>query len=204
MTPIVLIGGGGHCASCIDVIEWSDLFKVAGIIDNQNSSNKDLNIKYPIIGRDEDLPKIVMEYPNYLITIGHIKDAKVRMNCFLRIKHLGGHFPVIVSSRAYISKHSSVSEGTIVMHDALLNANSSIGFNTIINSKALIEHDSHVGSNCHVSTGAIINGKVIVEDNCFLGSGSIIHHGVRIGHGSIISAGKVVKENIPPHSIVRA
>ena len=72
MRPIVLIGGGGHCVSCIDVIEWSSLFKIVGIIDNQNSSNESLNIKYPIIGRDEDLPKIIKEFPSYLITIGQI------------------------------------------------------------------------------------------------------------------------------------
>ena len=31
--PLVLIGGGGHCKSCIDVIEASDQFVIKGILD---------------------------------------------------------------------------------------------------------------------------------------------------------------------------
>ena len=31
---IILIGGGGHCKSCIDVIEAEDKFEIAGIVDN--------------------------------------------------------------------------------------------------------------------------------------------------------------------------
>ncbi len=30
---IVLIGGGGHCKSCIDVIEQEDKYSIAGIVD---------------------------------------------------------------------------------------------------------------------------------------------------------------------------
>jgi hypothetical protein len=60
------------------VIEWSSVFRIAGIIDSKNSSNENSTIKYPIIGRDEDLPQIVKEFSSYLITIGQIKDAEVR------------------------------------------------------------------------------------------------------------------------------
>ena len=30
---IVLIGGGGHCKSCIDVIEQQGVYQIAGIVD---------------------------------------------------------------------------------------------------------------------------------------------------------------------------
>ncbi len=30
---LILIGGGGHCKSCIDVIEQEDKFEIAGILD---------------------------------------------------------------------------------------------------------------------------------------------------------------------------
>ena len=35
MKNIVLIGAGGHCKSCIDVIELEKRFKVVGLIDNK-------------------------------------------------------------------------------------------------------------------------------------------------------------------------
>lgn len=30
---IILIGGGGHCKSCIDVIEQEGKYQIAGIVD---------------------------------------------------------------------------------------------------------------------------------------------------------------------------
>ena len=33
MSKIILIGGGGHCKSVIDIIEQDNKFKIAGIID---------------------------------------------------------------------------------------------------------------------------------------------------------------------------
>ncbi|MBI4309254.1 MAG: acetyltransferase, partial [Candidatus Omnitrophica bacterium] len=32
---LILIGGGGHCKSCIDVIESENKFKIAGIVDTK-------------------------------------------------------------------------------------------------------------------------------------------------------------------------
>ena len=34
MKNIVLIGGGGHCKSCIDVIEMEKKYKILGLVDN--------------------------------------------------------------------------------------------------------------------------------------------------------------------------
>ena len=35
MKQIILIGGGGHCKSCIDVIENGNKYKIRGIIDKK-------------------------------------------------------------------------------------------------------------------------------------------------------------------------
>ena len=35
MKKIILVGAGGHCKSCIDVIEKEKKFKIIGIIDNK-------------------------------------------------------------------------------------------------------------------------------------------------------------------------
>ena len=57
MDEIILIGAGGHSLSCIDVIEFTGLYKIAGLIEkNDEKGNK--NIDYPIIGTDEDLSNL--------------------------------------------------------------------------------------------------------------------------------------------------
>ena len=54
MKKIILIGNGGHCKSCIDVIESTKKFKIMGMIDNN-----DLNIgKYKTIGSEKNLEQV--------------------------------------------------------------------------------------------------------------------------------------------------
>ena len=40
MKKIILIGGGGHALSCIDVIEHEKKFKIIGIIDKKLKKGK--------------------------------------------------------------------------------------------------------------------------------------------------------------------
>ena len=54
MKTIILIGAGGHCTSCIDVIEMQQKFKIIGLIDN---NKKKLSMNYKIIGDDKKLKK---------------------------------------------------------------------------------------------------------------------------------------------------
>ena len=55
---LVLIGCGGHCKSCIDVIEKEGRFQISGIVDvPENKGEKILN--YEIIASDEDFPELV-------------------------------------------------------------------------------------------------------------------------------------------------
>ena len=51
---IILIGGGGHCKSCIEVIESKGDFVIAGIIDVKEKIGTSL-LGYPVIGCDDDL-----------------------------------------------------------------------------------------------------------------------------------------------------
>jgi len=118
---IVLIGGGGHCKACIDVIEAINKFKIVGIVDIREKLHQK-TLGYEIIACDEDLPRITKEYKNFLITIGQTKDKERRLAKFDYLKRMGACLPVIISPSAYISKYASIEEGTIVMHMAFINS----------------------------------------------------------------------------------
>lgn len=166
---IILIGGGGHCHSVIDVIELENKYKIVGIIDTKENIGKKV-LNYEIIACDDDLEELFKTYKNAIITIGHIKSNALRVKLFNKLKNIGFNLPVIISPLAYVSKYSSIDEGTVILHHALVNANAKIGKNCIINTKALIEHDCIVEDNCHISTASVINGGVIVKENTFFGS----------------------------------
>ena len=192
MKEIILIGGGGHCKSVIDVIEQEGKFQIIGIVDKPEL----LGVKvlgYPVIGNDSDLVDLSKKYRYALVTVGQIKSSSLRVKLFKLAVKVGLTMPNIISPRAYVSKHAMIGQGTVIMHDALVNANAKIGENCIINSKALIEHDAIIEDFCHIATNAVINGAAIVRQGSFLGSGVITKQSVKVKKNSFIKAGSLVK-----------
>lgn len=187
---IIVIGGGGHCHSVIDVIELTNKYEIIGIVDTKENIGKKV-LNYEIIACDDDLETIFKTCKNAVITVGQIKSNKIRVELFNKLKEIGFNLPMIISPLAYVSKHSFVDEGTIVMHQALINASAKIGKNCIINSKALIEHDVIVENHCHISTASVLNGGVVVKENTFFGSNATSKQSIEIA--GFIKAGSLVK-----------
>jgi len=187
---IVLLGGGGHCHSVIDVIEQENKYEIIGIIDKKELIGTDV-LGYKIIASDDELDEIYRTCKNAIITVGQIETNHVRVKLFNKLKELGFNLPVIISPLAYVSKHSFIDEGTVVMHHALINANVKIGKNCIVNSKALIEHDSIIEDYCHISTASVINGGVIVKEGNFFGSNATSKQSIVIDN--FIKAGSLAK-----------
>lgn len=191
MSEIVLIGGGGHCASVIDVIEHEGSFEIAGVVDKPELVGGSV-LGYPIIGDDSDLDHLAKKYKFALITVGQVQSPSLRIKLFDLAIRSGFVLPNVVSPSAYVSQYSSLGKGVVVMHGAIINANASIGDNSIINSRALVEHDCLISEHCHISTGAIINGGVVVKSGSFVGSGATTKELIVIDENSFIKAGSVV------------
>jgi sugar O-acyltransferase (sialic acid O-acetyltransferase NeuD family) len=189
---IILIGAGGHCKSVIDIIEQDGQFKIIGIVDKPELIGMDI-LGYPIIGEDSDLESLAKIYSYALVTVGQIRSSETRIRLFNLAKKAGFSLPIIISSRAYVSQHADVFDGTVIMHDVLINAGVSIGSNCIVNSKTLIEHDSKILDHCHISTSVTINGGVVIEEGCFIGSGVVTNNSITIKRNSFIKAGSIIK-----------
>jgi sugar O-acyltransferase (sialic acid O-acetyltransferase NeuD family) len=201
MQKIILVGGGGHCMSCIDVIEASGAFEIIGFVDN--TSSVQLNQKISFLGSDKDLADLCKDEHCALVTVGQIKTSETRKKIFNLLQSLNFIIPTIVSPTSVIAKNAIIKEGTIVMHQCVINVSASIGKNCIINTKALLEHEVTIHSHCHISTGAIVNGGALIDEGSFLGSGSIIFEGIKIGANSIISAGSIVRKDLPANSFFK-
>lgn len=192
---LILIGGGGHCKSCIEVIESTDSFIIRGVLDPLKEKGAKV-CGYDILGSDEDIPFFVNERMLFLITIGQIKNAAARIKIAERIANIGGELATVISPFAIRSKRSIFEKGTILMHGAKVNADVVIGANAIINTNANIEHDCKIGNFVHVSTGVNINGNCTIEDEVFIGSGSILVQGVSVCSKVVIGAGTLVNRVI--------
>ena len=181
---LILVGGGGHCKSVIEVAESAG-YTILGLV---------------VIGVDDDIPQYV-EKAEFVITVGFIKNPALRIKLYNKVKEAGGKLATIVASTAHVSKYATLGEGTVVMHQAFVNAGAQIGNNVILNTFTNIEHDAVVGDQCHISTGTMVNGDCKIGQNVFVGSQSVLANGIEVGDNIIIGAGSVVRKSISQKGI---
>jgi len=194
-TPLLLIGGGGHCASVIDVIESMPDYEVAGIVEAPGNTQQEF-MGYPILGTDDDLKALIQKVPNCVITVGQLHSADLRKKLYQQVKSLGGQLPVIISPLARVARQAKIASGTVVMHYALVNNLAQIGENCIINNYALIEHGSTIGAHCHIATRATVNGDCQIGHGCLIGSNATLIQGVTITAESVLGAGSLVIKSL--------
>lgn len=192
--PLILIGGGGHCKSVIEVAESAD-YEIKGILDMPDEVGKDVLPGHKVIGTDDEIPQYVEEC-DFIITVGFIKNPALRIKLYNKVKAAGGRLATIIASTAHVSKYAELGEGTVIMHHAFVNAGAKIGDNCIINTFVNIEHDAEVGNQCHISTGTMVNGECKIGENCFIGSQSVCANCIEIASDIIIGAGSVVRKSI--------
>ena len=190
-TGLVLIGGGGHCRSCLEVLSLDAGRTVLGILDLPGRLGSSV-LGCPVIGTDDDLPALASQGNEFLVTLGHAGDPGPRRMIFERLQDLGARVATLVSPLAHLSAFAQVGPGSVALHHALVNAGAAIGANAILNTGSLVEHDARIGDHAHVSTRAVVNGGCTVGEGSFLGSGSVISHGVALGPGILLGAGTVV------------
>lgn len=192
--PLILIGGGGHCKSVIEVAESAG-YEIKGILDMPDEVGKEVLSGHKVIGTDDEIPQYVEEC-DFIITVGFIKNPALRIKLYNKVKAAGGRLATIIASTAHVSKYAELGEGTVIMHHAFVNAGAKIGDNCIINTFVNIEHDAEVGNQCHISTGTMVNGECKIGKSCFIGSQSVCANCIEIASDIIVGAGSVVRKSI--------
>lgn len=190
---LILLGGGGHCKSVIDVAESAE-YNILGVLDMPEEVGKSV-LDYKVIGTDDDIPQYV-DKAEFIITVGFIKNPAIRVRIYNKVKEAGGKLATIVASTAHVSRYATLGEGTVVMHQVVVNAGAKIGENCIINTFCNIEHDAVIGAQCHISTGTMVNGDCKVGERVFIGSQSVLANGITVNDDIIVGAGSVVRKSI--------
>lgn len=202
MVELVLLGGGGHCKSVIEAINELSEYQIVGILDPSFDENETQTIlDVPLIGNDDDIVKHISMGHQFVITVGQIENPGIRKKLFTFVKSQGGKLPSLKAKTAYLSKRSSMGEGTVILNNAVVNCEVEIGACTIINTGAILEHDCHIGNFCHIAPGAVVAGAARVLNQSFIGANSVVVQGVEVGEEVVIGAGSVVLKNVPPKQL---
>ncbi len=199
MIKLLLIGGGGHCRSCIDVIRLTNRYEIVGILDTADKVGVSVD-GVPVIGTDAELKKYLAQVDECLITVGQVGDGALRKNLYTKVVAANGRLATVLSPSAYVSESANIGGGTIVMHHAIVNAGATVAQNVILNSMSLIEHDAKISSHTHISTRATVNGGTMIGESCFIGSHAVIFNHCSVGKYSIVGGGQVVRHDLPEAS----
>lgn len=66
----------------------------------------------------------------------------------------------------------------------------------------LVTHLDTYYSPLRLSAYPSTRAPVVIEDGAYIGAGATILHGVRIGRCAVVAAGAVVREDVPPYTVV--
>ena len=194
MKNILLIGGGGHCASVADVLFRTNEYDKIGIVDIED---QDLLFGIiPVVGTDDDLSQLRKDYDYAFITVGSIGDTSLRERLLNNVLTLGFSIPNIVDPSAVISEYTTLASGIFIGKNAVVNSRVDIGEGVIVNTGAIVEHDCKIGPFSHIATGATLCGGVEVGKSTHIGAGSVVKQYLSIGDNCIIGMGSVVINNI--------
>jgi len=126
MTDIILVGGGGHCKSCIDVIRAVGAYNILGIVDRKERIGSSV-AGYTVVGSDEDLGHLLQRCRNFFITVGQLEDPGPRKKLFTSLVAAEAVLPVLTAPGAHVSPAATVGMGTIVFFQALVNNGAVVG-----------------------------------------------------------------------------
>lgn len=198
---LLLVGGGGHCKSVIDVLEEENVYHAIGIVEQPNKRGT-LLLNYPVVGSDDDLEDLFLEgYKEAFITIGSLGDSRKRRMLFEKLLSIGFEIPNIISKTAIVSQHISLGCGNFIGKNVIINVSSKIGNNNILNTGSIIEHDCVIASCVHIAPGATLSGGVRIDDASHIGTNATVIQGVSIGENTIIGAGSVVVTDMPSNVV---
>jgi sugar O-acyltransferase (sialic acid O-acetyltransferase NeuD family) len=193
---LLLIGGGGHCRSILDVILSMGEFNEIGIVERKGAQTNEV-LGIPVVGFDEDLHKLHAHgFTDAFIALGSIGNTTGREKLFKIALDEGFLIPNIVSPSAIISKNITLGRGIFIGNNAIINVGAKIDDCVIINTGAIIEHDCAIGSFTHIAPGVVLSGGVSVGQRTHIGAGSVIKQSVCIGQNAMIGMGSVVLDSI--------
>lgn len=195
--PVVLVGGGGHALSILDVAEEAtSVHTVAGFL--ALSGEQSLLASYAkFIGGDEFLDSPEAHNYRYIIAFGGINRLEARSVLSAKLRQRRLLAPPVVSRLATVAKSVLVDDGAVVFKNATLNTGVRVGKNTHVNTGAIVEHGSVVGQDVMISPGVIVLGNCSIGDNVFVGAGAVFFNNIVVGSHAVIAAGSIVRHDVP-------
>ncbi len=182
---IVIIGGGGHAASILELG-----LRVDGYVDS--SRRKGLSAEW--IGDDERFAALFPpEQGNVAVHIAVVSGPDCRMDMRRGIIERYAAYPAatLIAPTAVVTGNAHIGDGSAIMHGAIVNG-ANLDRHVVINTGAVVEHGCRIGENVFIGPNSTVCGGVTIGSDCYIGAGAVVRNNVSICNGVTIGAGSVV------------
>jgi len=199
---IIIIGGGGHAKTCIDILLQTKEYEILGILDPKLKVG-DIISGIKVLGDNSYLNELVKRGLKYGINgVGATHNPVARKKVFTLLKEYKIHVPNIIHPSANIEPSAKIGEGNQFMMGSMVGSDSIVGNNCLVNSGSIISHDCILNDHCHIAPGAVLAGSVEIGKSTLIGMGSTIYIGNKIGNNSVIYNGLNIFNDVKDNSIV--
>jgi sugar O-acyltransferase (sialic acid O-acetyltransferase NeuD family) len=201
---LVIYGGGGHAKAIMDLVKQTNLYSIAGIVDDLIPAGT-LILGFRVLGTRLVLPALFKQGVKLAANgVGGILNIAVRVQVFELLKKSGFIFPALIHPRATIEPSAIVGDGSQVFANAYVGSEAVLHPMSMINTNAVVSHDCEIGKYSHVAPGALLAGHVHIGERTLVGMGVTTTIGVRIGSGVRIGNGAIVLADVPDRTIIQA
>lgn len=201
MDELILIGGGGHAASVLEVVRADGRFQPIGIVDPAMSPGSVLH-GLEVLGNDEILAEYASRVRFAFLSVGSVRATKRRRELYDAALSHGFEFPILIHPSASIAPDTPIGAGTIAMPGAIVRIGSRIGTNVILNTGAIVDHHGIVGDHTHLATNATLSGEVTVGEDALIGAGATVLQGRTVGDDATVGGGALVSRDVPAGAVV--
>lgn len=202
MTPVVVLGSGGHAKCVIDVLRSMQQFEILGCIYDDTDPTR-LVAGVPIIDRMARIESLGREGISAAIGIGGWTNTRARKEIFERAAGLDLDIVTMVDPTSRIASSARVGRGSIIFPGADIAVDVALGENVMVATNSFVSHETEIGDHVLLSAGVNVGGNVTIGEGTLVAIGSTIASRVTIGSNCLVGAGSVVVDDVPSGTTVR-
>jgi len=198
MTPLVIIGTGGHGRETLDIVEainaQSATFEFLGFVDERRDNESLVAARGAhIVGPLASL-RAHEQHIRYVIGIGA---GATRRRIDRQLTDWGFEAAVLVHPDATIGSVVALGAGAVIAAGARITTNVTLGRHAHVNVNASVSHDCRVADYVTISPGVTVSGNVSIGEGTLMGAGSTVIQNHSIGGWVTVGAGAVVVTDLP-------
>jgi sugar O-acyltransferase (sialic acid O-acetyltransferase NeuD family) len=197
---VLVWGAGGHGKVVIDALMASGEWKVAGVIDDDESKRGTEVLGVKVFSLEGGVAGVAKRLDCGRVAAA-IADNYVRFKIFEQVRSCGLLPLQVIHPSAHVSRFVKMGEGVTILAGATVNPGTTMEDNVCVNTSASVDHDDYLEMSCHIFPNATITGGVRIKQFVHVGSGAVIAPNLTLERYSYVGAGAVVLANVPEGAV---